>query len=117
MNELQELWTIDTHSLTGLTAGRARDLLVECFLHAQRETVVRAKTDIGLQSDETAVRLTVQGHVRAAFSACGGDYDSPTCESLTAVVAALAQQSRTTGMPKRIVQHHEAQMRKVIDAL
>ncbi len=40
-------WTIPGSQLVDLTPIRVRDLVVECFLFAQRETLVRAKLKLG----------------------------------------------------------------------
>jgi hypothetical protein len=71
-----ECWTVPETELRRLTAERARDLIVECFYQAQRETFLRAKQRVGAgATDPQAIRAAVLGAVRVAFKECGGDSD------------------------------------------
>lgn len=95
----------------------ARDLLVECFRHAQAETFARQRERLGVAADEEAVDMSIRGAVRAALSSVGGDFDHPTKEHLAGAVEVLARKARTWGTPDDIVDHHLTEMRKVIERL
>ena len=110
-------WVIEPGSLVDITPEKVRDLMVDCFVHAQSETVAQAKSRLGMNVDESSVEQPIQTRVRSAFKAVGGDYDLPTPSTLKAVVERLGAQSTSTGMPKSIVEHHTAQMLQVIDTL
>ena len=117
MNRSVDLWVVDRRSLVNLDSVKARDIMVECFVHAQSEAIVRAKTRMGVATDEPKVRRTIELHVRSAFTAVGGDFDAPTPDVLRAVVVRLGAQSSAMGMPKDIVEHHSAQILRVIDSV
>ena len=117
MDSSPDSWVIEAHHLVGLDSQKARDLMVECFVHAQSETVAQAKSRLGMSVDEEAVRHSIQTRVRSAFKTVGGSYETPTPSTLKAVVERLSAQSVATGMPQSIVDHHTEQMLRAIDTL
>jgi|GEM_PF-651982 len=107
-------WVVSEAELKGLDALRARDLLVECFMAAQRETFVQAKGDLGLPIDEEGLRRSVVSAVRGAFKSAGGDYSAPTRQSLEGAIEVLAASASAWGTPREIIRHHHAQIERVI---
>lgn len=110
-------WEPDPAALVGLDAVGARDLVVECFAAAQRESIAAAKGRLHLGADDKAVRRTAETAVRAAFAKAGRDYASPDVESLMRVVDNLLEQAAALGTPPEVMAHHRMQLLKVIRAL
>jgi hypothetical protein len=111
------LWTVDEDALAFLDACKARDLVVECFSAAQQETFAHSKEALGLEVDSKALSRSVVGAVRAAFRKTGGDYDDPTKQSIMKAIDALAVTSASWGTPRHIVEHHYAEIEKVLGKL
>jgi hypothetical protein len=113
-----ECWTVPETELRRLTAERARDLIVECFYQAQRETFLRAKQRVGAgATDPQAIRAAVLGAVRVAFKECGGDYEHPTPAALEQMVRVLARKAESWGTPEDVIAHHRAQIGRVLIVL
>jgi hypothetical protein len=111
-------WTLPERQLDGVTVLSARDLVVECFFEAQRETFERAKQRVGASTfDEGSVRVTVTGAVRIAFKEIGGDFDRPTRRSLASTIEVLARKAIAWGTPEDVVAHHRAEVQRVLAAL
>lgn len=112
------LWEIPAPDAFPLTALRARDLIVDCFFHAQRETFLRTKQRLGSERlDDDSIRADLTGVVRIAFTSTGGDFDAPTPESLRRVLTFLGRNAAAWGTPPEIVAHHSRQIRSLIDQL
>jgi hypothetical protein len=110
-------WTVPPESLVGLTPSRARDLIVRCFLEAQKETFARAGERLGRSVSDAALEGNVIGAVRLAFRESGDEYDRPTLESLTRVVDVLARKAGSWGTPEDVILHHKGQIGRVLRAL
>lgn len=104
-------WQPDRASLENLSPERARDLVVQCFFEAQRETIARAKVRLGVAATDESIHTSAQGSLRAAFRKTGGDFERPTKESLFAAVQDLVGASASMGTPPDIIEHH----RKIIE--
>lgn len=111
------MWRPPRTRLLGLTPAGARDLVVDCFFHAQRETFARSRDAAGLASDDEKVRSTVVGAVRAVFHEVGGNFDAPTVEHVGEVVEALGRKAASWGTPPDVVTHHVAQLREMVRGL
>jgi len=110
-------WCVDPNQLEQLDEKKARDLVVDCFLDAQRETFVRMKENIGVTPDDAGLRRSVKGAVRLAFAKTGGDFDSPTCESLQDAIGELAAKAAAWGTPDDIIAHHKEQIGLILSRL
>jgi len=110
-------WCVAPSHLEQLDESKARDLVVECFLDAQRETFVRMKENVGITPDEASLRRSVKGAVRLAFVNTGGDFDNPTCQSLERAIGELAAKAAAWGTPGDIIAHHKAQIGMVLARL
>lgn len=110
-------WAVKEAELEGLDAARARDLLVECFMAAQRETFVQAKGNLGLPIDEDSLRRSVESAVRSALKSAGGDYGAPTRQSIEGAIKVLAASAAAWGTPPEIVAHHHAQIERIVARL
>ena len=111
-------WFISEADMANLSPRKARDLIVDCFFEAQRETFARAKEKAG--SSDTApesIRTMVAAGVRTAFKEAGDDYDDPTVESLERAVAVLARRAAAWGTPTDIIEHHGAQIAALLARL
>ena len=110
---MDESWKIPEEKLSGeLSATDVRDLMVECFWQAQRESFARAATTVGRSLD--GVRQTILTVVKIAFENSGGHFDRPTKQTLEQVLPLLVAKAGAFGTPEDIVKHHEAQIANAI---
>jgi hypothetical protein len=100
-----------------LEPQRARDLIVECFFQAQRETMERTRTAAGLESDLDAIRAEAESAVREALARTGGDFDNPDRASLERALESLLARARSMGTPTDIMRHHEQQIAMMLGGL
>jgi len=110
-------WNISDADLIDMTPVKARDLIVECFYQAQRETIAAAGRKLGQAQSSAELRDTVTGAVRLAFREATADFDHPTKSGLMAAVTILACKSQHWGTPPEIVEHHKAQIERVLQIL
>jgi hypothetical protein len=103
-------WVCLPADLVDLTPQRARDLIIECFAHAQHE-MLSQRTDLD------SVRAQAEIEVRDAFARTGGDFDNPSKRSLERVVDALAEKALGASTPSEIVRHHEQQVAMILEGL
>jgi len=96
---------------------KARDLVIECFMAAQRETFTHTKEKLGLAVDSATLERSVVGAVRVAFRKTGGDFDEPTAPSILRAVDALAATASSWGTPEDVIEHHHAEIEKVLALL
>lgn len=114
----QAEWTIPDNDLVDLTPARARDLIIECFYHAQRETFARTRQKLGsARVDDATLRADVASAVRVAFRESDGDFDRPTPASLASAVSVLARKAGSWGTPPDIVARHGAQIMAMLERL
>jgi len=114
MTALQQL---PVEALKDLSAIGARDLVVQCFYAAQRETLARAAATLKNTPDEAGLKKMVEGAVRLAFRSAQGDFEKPTKVSLTKAVERLAGQAAAMGTPPDIIDHHRTQLARIFAAL
>ena len=110
-------WNLSDADLLDMTPMKARDLIVECFYQAQRETIGAAGRKLGQAQNDAELRDTVTGAVRLAFREATADFDQPTKPGLMAAVTILARKSQHWGTPPDIVEHHKAQIERVLQIL
>lgn len=111
-------WRLTEDHLAGLTPLRARDLIVECFFFAQRETMARTRLRLGAAHvDEASIRANVVGAVRVAMKEAGGDFDHPTIGALAGAVDVLARKAEAWGTHEDIVRHHHEQIAAMLGRL
>ncbi len=111
------LWSVTAADLVNLTPTKARDLIVECFLQAQKDHLADASEFIHQTHSDSDLRNMVEGAVRLAFRESGGDYDQPTKSSLMNVVGVLARKSEQRNTPREIIAHHKGEIERVLRAL
>lgn len=110
-------WFCIPSDLVDLTAQRARDMIVECFFHAQRETIERTRVATGLDTDLSAIRMQAEDAVRGAFTHTGGDFEKPDKASLERALESLLETAQGFGTPADILRHHEQQIAMMLDGL
>jgi hypothetical protein len=110
-------WCPSDAELQNLTVAKARDLIVNCFFEAQKETLSRAKEKLGKVADEGALHRDVENIVRMTFRELGYPYDDPTQEQLGAVVMQLAQKAAAWGTPSDIIEHHRVLIGRIFSKL
>ena len=111
------LWCPTDAELKGLKVDKARDMIVNCFFQAQKETLARAKERLGKTPEDGALHKDVENIVRMTFKELGFSFESPTKESLGAVVMALARKAEVWGTPKDIIEHHKVLIGKIFASL
>jgi hypothetical protein len=110
-------WNLSDSDLLDMTPIKARDLIVECFYQAQKETIGAAGKKLGQTQDDAELRDTVTGAVRLACREAAADFDHPTKHGLMAAVQILARKSQHWGTPADIVEHHKGQIERVLQIL
>ncbi len=103
--------------LQGLTLMGARNLVVECFFRAQKETFARGARSLGVVPSDEDLERTVRNAVMHAFQSAGANFEEPTRETLMAAVEKLAGKAAAMGTPKDIIERHRAQLARVFEAL
>lgn len=110
-------WALHAADLLDMTPLKARDLIVQCFFEAQKETFVRAGEQLGRHQDPAQLMATVRSAVKMTFQSTGGDFEAPTRATLEAVVEALARKASTWGTPEDVMEHHKKQIQSVLRRL
>lgn len=110
-------WRPVPSMLLNVDTVRARDLLADCFYHAQQQTFTRVKQKMGTTWDEESVRRSVKGAIRAALAQVGGSWDEPTREDLMAAAQVLARRARSWGTPDDLIEAHQAEFGRVLERL
>jgi hypothetical protein len=106
-------WSIRPTNLVNLTEAKARDLIVQCFVEAQKETFYHARERLGASTDQESIQKSMATSIRMVFKEVGHDYEHPTLEGLEKVVERLAKAAQSWGTPDEIICHHKAQIEKV----
>lgn len=109
-SEKRTLAALTDGEVAALDVKQARDVVVECFFDAQRETFSRAATKLGAAPDDAQLWATVQGAVRLAFRAVKADFNEPTRAGLVAAVEVLATKAAAMGTPPDIIERHKHQL-------
>ena len=110
-------WSVAAADLVGLTPEKARDIVVKCFIEAQRETFLHATQRLGSSADPESIRRNMTASVRMTFKEAGYDFDHPTPEALGAVVQRLGRAAMAWGTPEEVIRHHQGQIEKVLKKL
>jgi len=106
-------WTLNKEDLVGLTPLRARDIIVQCFFEAQKETLARTSDTM----DVAAIKQQAVGLVKGTMESIKEDFDSPTRQSLVKLLDELGTKAYSWGTPADIIMHHMRQMQDVLKAL
>jgi hypothetical protein len=117
MDDSLTTWSVEEARLRDLTPHAARDLLVECFLAAQGEVYRRTALSLGMVADTGSTRAQVEASVKLKFRELGHDYENPTASCIRQVMDRLAVQAGAWGTPPEIIDHHLAEMNRVLDRL
>ena len=110
-------WSVSNGDLSDITPAKARELLTCCFFEAQKETILRARKQLGVRSSDDDIYSSVVDGVRGAFKESGEDFENPTKESLQKVLEILVGKSTSWGTPQDIIEHHKAQIKKILEKL
>ncbi len=116
-NKRFKRWSVKESDLADLTPSKARDLLIDCFYNAQKETFLRARKQLGVVSSDEDIYASVVAGVRKAFSEVNGDFEKPEKEKLAKVLEALVKKAISWGTPEEIIEHHKSELKKVLDKL
>ena len=101
----------------GLTPVKARDIIVKCFVEAQRETMFRASQRLGTKADDKQIETMVCNLVKMSFKRAGANFDEPTKMDLAEVIEILAGKAKAMGTPKDIVEFHHQMISKALAKL
>lgn len=111
-------WSLSEKDLRDITPWKVRDLIIQCFYEAQRETFARARRKAGsMDTAADSLRAAVVASVRTAFREVNGSFDAPTVESLEEVVGILRRRAAAWGTPPDVVQHHGGQVATLLERL
>lgn len=110
-------WECKDSDLKDMTPSKARDLIIQCFFEAQKETFSRAKKTLGKETADSELHSSVEGAVRLTFKEVGGNFENPSREDLGKAVQALARKASSWGTPDDIIEHHKGQIMKILGSL
>ncbi|MHB1476527.1 MAG: hypothetical protein ACYCXD_03005 [Coriobacteriia bacterium] len=110
-------WSPSPAELRDVDGARARDLLTECFYHAQYQTFARMKQKMGTPWDESAVRRSVSGAIRIALKEVGGSWEQPRRADLMDAAEVLARRARSWGTPADIIVTHQSEFAVVLERM
>jgi len=110
-------WTASETDMAEMTPIKARDLIIDCFFHAQKETFQAIKEKLNKESTDEQILESVQSIIKMTFDETGGDFDNPTKEQLMSVVMNIAGKSKAWGTPPDIIDHHKQQIEKILSLL
>jgi hypothetical protein len=110
-------WRLKEEDMADLDPAKARDLIIRCFYEAQKETFARSKESLGLRAEEEQLQASVLSAIKRAFRETGGDFDSPTRQSLLKIIEVLGRKSLAWGTPPDIIEYHRSQIMRVIAEL
>lgn len=107
-------WAVSESDLKDLTPVKARDLMVECFYHAQKETYARIKQDANVLPTDENIRASVLASIKLAFKMNDVSFNEPTVRGIRVVAEMLAEKSASWGTPKDIIDHHLRLFERII---
>lgn len=103
-------WSPSEEDQKDLNPGKARDIIIKCFLEAQKETFARAKEKLHMSVSDEELKKSVTAAVRMTFKECGGDFENPDRKCLEKVVEDLAGKAASWKTPEDVIERH----RKII---
>ena len=114
---MADLWCVSDTDLVDLTPAKMRELIVDCFFHAQKETLARASSAMQMPSGDDDLRLTITSAVRRAFDEVDGDFEQPDKASIMGCLGVLARKAEIWGTPSEVIEHHKGEMMRAMSAL
>ena len=116
-HRVEECWRIPADELDRITPTRAMELLTDCFFHAQKEHMRRAKQMLGKADDEQEIRKTIHTMIRLACREVDCSFDSPDRRGMLRLIDLLAEKSHSMGTPEDIIEHHRKEAERLAAAL
>jgi DNA-binding response OmpR family regulator len=110
-------WKCRDEDLMDMTPSKARDLIIQCFFDAQKETFARAKRELGKEVSDPTIHNSVKSVVKLTFAEAGGNFENPSKEDLGRVVKTLALKASSWGTPADIIEYHKGEISKVLGSL
>ena len=110
-------WECKDSDLKDMTPSKARDLIIECFFEAQKETFARAKKTLGKEASDSEILKSVESAVRLTFKEEGLNFEAPSKDDLGKAVQALARKAGSWGTPADIIEHHKGQIMKILGSI
>lgn len=112
MTPTDSLWDEDGREAAELALHSVRDMIVDCFTATHGPRFGQTRAALGLDDADYAVRSSVEGMVKLAFTIAGGSFEEPTIECTARVVNMLAERSAAWGVSEsEIFEHHSEMMR------
>lgn len=107
-------WDEDDRGDAHPTLGLVRDMIVDCFTATHGPRFGETRAVLGLDDGDHAVRNSVEGIVKLAYTIAGGSYDEPTIETTARVVNLLAERSVSWGVPEDEIFDHHCEMMRLL---
>ena len=107
-------WHDDETEGSQPTLSMVRDMIVDCFTATHGPRFGQTRAALGLDDAPTAVRESVEGMVRLAYTIAGGDFERPTHASTATVVNLLAERSAAWGVSEDEIFHHHCEMMRML---
>ncbi len=110
-------WKCKDEDLVDMTPSKARDLIIQCFFDAQKETFARAKKGLSREVSDPSLRRYINGIVELTFVDVNGHFENPSREDLGKVVENLATRASLWGTPNDVIEYHKGEISKVLGSL
>lgn len=112
-----ERWCLNPSDLEEMNAVKARDVIMNCFFEAQKETYIRGGMLMGQEFSEEQVRNTIKYSFKSGFKSINADFNNPSIESINQLISLLMRKAKAMGTPEDIVLYHRDQIDQVLVAL
>lgn len=112
-----ERWCLNLSDLEEMNTLKARDVIMNCFYEAQKETYMRGGRLTGQDFSEAEVRNTIFYSFKSGFKSINADFDNPTVDSINQLLALLMRKAKAMGTPADIIDYHRTQIDHVMTAL
>ena len=112
-----ELWFVSADDLKEVTPKKARDIIIRCFIDAQKATFAMSGEKQGKKLSDAELYEAIELEVKKTFNEAKCNFENPTKECLRKVVDLLYIKSASLGTPKEVRDHHKGQIEKILRRL
>jgi len=112
------LWGVELNS--DYNSTNVRDAMLKCFIQANGDAIAKS-TVMKLPEDETEkkqmIKQMTESFMRKAFEETGGEYNSPTKQSIIAALEKLKEYAAGQNHSKEMIEKHVSEITKLTDGL
>ncbi|MBU1074672.1 hypothetical protein KJ733_01035 [Patescibacteria group bacterium] len=112
------LWGVELDS--DYNSTDVRDAMLKCFVKANGDAIAKSGV-MQLPEDENEKKKVIEqmteSFVKKAFEETGGDYNSPTKQSIMAALEKLKQYAAGQNHSQEMIEKHASEITKIADGL